>query len=123
LVGAEGIPNASVPGSVGGETKGNVRVPVGNSLLGVNPLIIGGGALGISFIIIALSALFLRGRKQNKAQQLKNVSEANEAPNVPSEQVAPQTASFISNQPVNEVMEVVFEYEANLFDELTLSKI
>jgi hypothetical protein len=71
---------------------------------GINPLFIGAGAIGLTLVAILAVALFFMTKRKPKVEQaaggVKGVPPVSET----------------------ETMEVVFEYQANLFDELTLRK-
>jgi hypothetical protein len=74
---------------------------------GINPLFIGAGAIGVALIIILASALFFMN-SQKKAKSLVSPTLG-----APVEKLDPVMVA-------DETMEVVFEYQANLFDELSL---
>lgn len=109
----------------------------GNSK-GINPLFIGAAAIGISLIIIMVTALFLMSRriktKQNEyspdynqksyrdSKEPISQSRNQDLQFSPTQQFQPSQYEKTQSQGEREEnMEVVFEYAANLFDELTLS--
>jgi hypothetical protein len=69
---------------------------------GVNPLFIAAGAVGLALIAILACALFFMTKQKPKP-------------------VTTPKQEQMDVVPVEETMEVVFEYQANLFDELSLS--
>jgi hypothetical protein len=100
---------------------------------GINPLFIGAAAIGVSLIIIMVSALFVMTRKsksepnnysQNYSQPKEAIMQNQERqrPPAPQQFQRPQSEQRQKTEvEEEETMEVVFEYAANLFDELTLS--
>lgn len=75
---------------------------------GISPLLIGAAAVGCALAILLIAVLFFMRRKSNlkKVENMENRSSG-----------VPLGATV----PSNDTMECVFEYSANLFDELTLS--
>ncbi|KAJ3368695.1 STIP1 y and U box-containing protein 1 [Kappamyces sp. JEL0680] len=85
---------------------------------GISPLIIGAGALGVALIAVLASVLFFMTKKG----QLKDSNSASNMTELHNYDIPPAAAP-IGGAPVGpETMECVFEYKANLFDELSLSK-
>ena len=89
----------------------------------VNPLFIGLAAMGVILIVIIASAVYFIRRKKtginssgSRKYDSKRDTFGSSAPNSKHE-------SQISSAPNSGVMEAIFDYQANLFDELTLSKI
>jgi hypothetical protein len=73
---------------------------------GVNPLFIAAGAIGVILVAILGAALFFMTKRVPKQPPSS----------VPQEKMEPIVA-------VEETMEVIFEYQSNLFDELTLGMV
>ncbi|KAJ3306800.1 STIP1 y and U box-containing protein 1 [Kappamyces sp. JEL0829] len=84
---------------------------------GISPLIIGAGALGVALIAVLASVLFFMTKKG----QLKDSNSASNMTELHNYDIPPAAAP-IGGAPVGpETMECVFEYKANLFDELSLN--
>ncbi|KAJ3323780.1 hypothetical protein HDV06_001150 [Boothiomyces sp. JEL0866] len=75
----------------------------------LSPLVIGGAAFGLALIAVFGAMLFIASRKKSST-----------APNTSKSSNVPPAAPISGGQPQEETLECVFEYQANLFDELTL---
>lgn len=105
---------ASIPDASGQAAQGTQNPPPSsndqsnqsNQSNGVNPLYIGAGAIGAAILAIVISVLVF----VSKSKKAKSTSPA-----------AAAIASKSDEMDSSETMQVMFEYQANLFDELTLN--
>ena len=80
----------------------------------VNPLFIGLAAMGVILVVIIASAVyFFKRPKKTNVGPIKQSKNNNTS----------RHDSFASSAVNNSQMEAIFDYQANLFDELTLSTI
>ncbi|KAJ3305590.1 hypothetical protein HDV03_001235 [Kappamyces sp. JEL0829] len=108
------VPSASTPPSSSGSSPG-----------AVSPIIIGAGALGVALIAVLASVLFFMTRKGTlKHTGTEESGDDGSRPMSPKPKAIPQSApvssKFADNMPP-ETLECIFEYKANLFDELTIA--
>ncbi|KAJ3252158.1 hypothetical protein HK103_001811 [Boothiomyces macroporosus] len=75
----------------------------------LSPLVIGGAAFGLALIAVFGAMLFIASRKKSST-----------APKSSKAASVPAAAPIGGGEPEEETLECVFEYQANLFDELTL---
>ncbi|KAJ3272580.1 hypothetical protein HDV01_005423 [Terramyces sp. JEL0728] len=74
----------------------------------LSPIVIGGAAFGLALIAVFSAMLFIASRKKTSTAPT-----ASKSSNIP-------PPGPMAGQPEEETLECVFEYQANLFDELTL---
>ena len=103
--------NSTVPPSASATPSVDDNAVAGGSKSSVvNPLFIGLAALGVVLIVLIASAVYFFKRPKNKGNNRKIGSNT-------------KHESFASSAVGGNQMEAIFDYQANLFDELTLSTI